>query len=116
MIPQLVADYLLQKEIEASIQILIDSNKYYTDISECMLWVLIDMTYCLRNKFIKGFPKFWKNLDEVRKRNKKYSYDNVIKEMKDSLWFSQTGRRSKMLINMIIECEYCKTTCGKYPV
>ena len=115
-IPKWVADDLLQKEIDTSKALLYNSGKLYADLPKCMLWVLIDMTYCLRNKFLKSFPKFWANLSKARSGAGSCTYDDVIEEMEDSLWFTQTGRRSKKLINMIIGCANCETTCGKYPV
>ena len=115
-ISQEVADELLNKEIDDTKTLIKEKKKYYTDIPECMLWVLIDMTYVLRKKFLGDFPKFWANLDKVRNGTSGATYNEVIDEMIDSLWFHQVKDRSKKLINMIIGCAHCDTTYEMYPV
>ena len=67
-----------------------------------MLWVLIDMTYNMGNRFVKGFPKFWSNLEKAIQGSSGVTFNDVIDEMIDSRWFYQTGRRGRMLINLII--------------
>jgi len=53
--------------------------------------ILINMAYQLGIPRFKGFVKMLKAL-------KKEDYENVVKEMRDSRWYRQTGNRARRLI------------------
>lgn len=62
------------------------------DIKEEAKIILYDMAYNLGAKGLLKFKKMWKALE-----NKDYL--EASKEMQDSKWFKQVGRRSKELVS-----------------
>lgn len=92
------ADYLFKADFNRSIQdAMALCNKYginYKDLSEARFFVLTDMAFNLGYERLLKFKKFFSAL-------KKGLYDEAAKEMKDSLWYKQTGDRAKTLIKIM---------------
>lgn len=92
------ADYLFKADFNRSIQdVMALCNKYginYKDLSEARFFVLTDMAFNLGYERLAKFKKFFSAL-------KKGLYDEAAKEMKDSLWYKQTGDRAKTLVKVM---------------
>lgn len=92
------AEMLFQADFNRAIQ---DAMKLcqeygvnYKNLSEGRFFVLTDMSFNLGYARLKQFKKMFSAL-------KKGLYEDVCKEMKDSLWYKQTGNRAKTLVEMM---------------
>lgn len=68
----------------------IDPTKVHNDV----IMALTDMSFNLGYNRLSKFNKLFSEL-------KKGSYEGVIREMKDSAWYKQVGKRSEKLVEII---------------
>lgn len=98
-ISEKTADYLLIRyvdEIERTLQLKVEG---FEQLNEARRGVLINMAYQMG---IVGLLKF-KNMLIALKHDE---YDLAAKEMKNSLWYTQTPNRAKRLITRMKTGEY----------
>lgn len=92
------AEYLFKADFNRAIQdVMALCNKFgvdYKNLSEARFFVLTDMAFNLGYDRLSKFKKLFSAL-------KKGLYDDAAKEMKDSLWYKQTGDRAKTLIKIM---------------
>lgn len=92
------AEFLFQNDYNNAIKdlmILLEENHIdIKSIPQDVLFVLTDMMF---NMGYNTLSKFKKLLYEL----KNGSYEGVIREMKDSKWYTQVGDRSKKLVEII---------------
>jgi len=92
------ADYLFQADFNRAIQdAMALCNKFgvnYKNLSEARFFVLTDMAFNMGYDRLSKFKKLFSAL-------KKGLYDDAADEMVDSLWYKQTGNRSKTLVKMM---------------
>lgn len=93
------AELLLQHRLKQTVNNLNVLKLDNLDIKEEAKIILYDMAYNLGTKGILGFKKMWKALE-----NKDYL--EASKQMKDSKWYNQVGRRSKYLAEEMEKLNY----------
>lgn len=93
------AELLLQHRLKQTVNNLNVLKLDNLDIKEEAKIILYDMAYNLGTKGILGFKKMWKALE-----NKDYL--EASKQMKDSKWYNQVGRRSKYLVEEMEKLNY----------
>lgn len=96
-----LASDLLERDVRECVRALANVYPFYKELNAARQCVLTDMVYQLG---LSGFQKFRKMIGAIQAGD----FELAASEMKDSLWFSQSGRRS------IINCEQMKT--GKWQV
>lgn len=93
------AELLLQHRLKQTVNNLNILKLDNLDIKEEAKIILYDMAYNLGTKGILGFKKMWLALE-----NKDYL--EASKQMKDSKWYNQVGRRSKYLVEEMEKLNY----------
>ncbi len=96
VIAQTQADEWLKEDMETAMD---DLNRVYPwvgNLSEKRRRVLINMTFNLGITKLSGFKKMWAAL-------KKRDYYEASKEMLDSKWSEQVGKRAEELAVMMVE-------------
>lgn len=93
------AELLLQHRLKQTVNNLNVLKLDNLDIKEEAKIILYDMAYNLGTKGILGFKKMWLALE-----NKDYL--EASKQMKDSKWYNQVGRRSKYLVEEMEKLNY----------
>lgn len=86
------AEFLLKHRLKKTVNELNVLKLNDLDIKEEAKIILYDMAYNLGVRGLLKFKKMWKALE-----NKDYL--EASKEMQDSKWFKQVGRRSKELVS-----------------
>ncbi len=89
------AEIWLKEDIEAATRDLERAFPIVLELSEVRQRVLINMTFNMGINRLKGFKKMWRALEQ------KY-YFAAAKEMANSKWHSQVGKRAEELENMMI--------------
>lgn len=93
------AELLLQHRLKQTVNNLNVLKLDNLDIKEEAKIILYDMAYNLGTKGLLGFKKMWLALE-----NKDYL--EASKQMKDSKWYHQVGRRSKYLVEEMEKLNY----------
>lgn len=93
------AELLLQHRLKQTVNNLNVLKLDNLDIKEEAKIILYDMAYNLGTKGLLGFKKMWLALE-----NKDYL--EASKQMKDSKWYNQVGRRSKYLVEEMEKLNY----------
>lgn len=88
------ADKMMEREYKAAVKRARDFSGYaWGDMSMAQKMVITDMAFNLGNR-IHEFKRLKRAL-LLQDR------EGIIREMKDSKWYTQTGRRPKILINLL---------------
>lgn len=93
-------DFLLKKDLEEAYEtaIAFANGKFY-EHPQRVRAVLVDMAFNL------GRTKLFK-FEDMRAALNVYDYDTAAKEMVDSKWYHQVGRRSKELVKLMKSAAY----------
>ena len=105
------ADFLLKNDIDIAKDNVSNKIKNFNDLDEVRQAVLVDMCLNLGWPHFSKFKKFLAIINKADDKSKKESeeahYERASKEMLDSLWAKQVGKRAECLSLMM------KT--GKWP-
>lgn len=92
------ADYLFMNDYNNAIvnlkALLVSNGINYEDVRKGTFYALTDMMF---NMGYNRLSKFKNLLREL----KKGSYEGVVREMKNSKWYTQVGNRGKKLIELV---------------
>ncbi len=89
------AEIWLKEDIEAATRDLVRAFPLVLELSEVRQRVLINMTFNMGINRLKGFKKMWRALEQKH-------YLTATKEMANSKWHSQVGKRAEELESMMI--------------
>ena len=95
------AQYLLNNDVKRVFYRLMDSFRWFVDLDHPRQIILINM--CFQLGFTR-FLKFKKMLAAIEAKD----YKTAAKEMKDSIWFTQTPQRVERLAKAMASGDYIK--------
>lgn len=88
------AKFLLRNDIEVRIASLNTYLPWWTELDEIRQLILLDMSF---NLGIRGLLTFKNTLRAIQEGR----YSDAAEGMRKSLWYKQTGRRARRLIEMM---------------
>jgi len=93
------ADILFDYAFNRAIGIAYRQFSNFENLSPYLQAVIVDMSYNLGEKGISGFKKFRDSLNDGG--DLPYDLDRAMYEMKDSKWWDDVGRRSRILQDIV---------------